>query len=149
MANESDYVRWFRDLGVDDVARVGGKNASLGEMYRELTPKGVRVPNGFAITARAYRDMLSEAGAWEPLHELLDDLDKNDIAELARRGQVARELVYRAGLSPALREQVQTAYHALQQEYGPELSLAVARRPGWPTTGCDGARTTSPSSSSA
>ena len=125
MTNESRYVRWFRDLGVDDVPLVGGKNASLGEMYRELTSKGVRVPNGFAITAQAYRDMLSEAGAWEPLHELLDGLDKSDVAELARRAHAARELVYRAGLSPALREQILAAYHTLGQEYGLELSLAV------------------------
>ena len=125
MVNESRYVNWFRDLSADDVGLVGGKNASLGEMYRELTSKGVRVPNGFAIMAQAYRDMLGEAGAWEPLRELLDDLDKTDVAELARRGQAARELVYRAGLSPTLREQILTAYHELQDEYGPELSLAV------------------------
>ncbi|MBW1883479.1 MAG: phosphoenolpyruvate synthase [Deltaproteobacteria bacterium] len=125
MANEFRYVRWFRDLGVDDVALVGGKNASLGEMYRELMSNGVRVPNGFAITAQAYRDMLSKAGVWEPLHELLDDLDKSDVAELSRCGQAARELVYQAGLSPTLRVQILTAYHELQEEYGPELSLAV------------------------
>lgn len=125
MPSDPRYVSWFRDLSVDDVPRVGGKNASLGEMYRELTSKGVRVPNGFAITAQAYRDMLSEAGAWEPLHELLDGLDKDDAAELARRGHVARERIYRAGLSPSLREQILDAYHSLQEEYGPELSLAV------------------------
>ena len=125
MLNKSKYVSWFRDLGVDDVALVGGKNASLGEMYRELTPKGVRVPNGFAITAQAYRDMLTDAGAWEPLHELFDDFDKTDVAELARRGQAAREIVYKAGLSPTVREQVLNAYHTLQEEYGAELSLAV------------------------
>ena len=125
MTDESQYVSWFRNLSVDDVARVGGKNSSLGEMYRELTSKGVRVPNGFAITAQAYRDMLSDAGAWEPLHELLDDFDKADVTELTRRGQDARELVYRAPLSPTLRVQILTAYHELQQEYGPELSLAV------------------------
>jgi pyruvate,water dikinase len=125
MLNKSKYVSWFRDLGVDDVALVGGKNASLGEMYRELTPKGVRVPNGFAVTAQTYRDMLTDAGAWEPLHELFDDFDKTDVAELARRGQAAREIVYKAGLSPTVREQVLNAYHTLQEEYGAELSLAV------------------------
>jgi len=125
VANESRYVRWFRDLGVDDVAQVGGKNASLGEMYQALASKGIRVPNGFAITAQAYRDMLSQADAWEPLHALLDDLDKSDVAELARRAQAARELVYQAGLSPGLREQILDAYHELQDEYGADLSLAV------------------------
>ncbi|HEB89264.1 MAG TPA: phosphoenolpyruvate synthase, partial [Deltaproteobacteria bacterium] len=96
-----------------------------GEMFRELTPKGIRVPNGFAITAQAYRDMLDEAGAWPRLHELLDDLDKSDVAELARRGEAARELVYQAGLSEALREEILAAYRELQAEYGPTLSLAV------------------------
>jgi pyruvate,water dikinase len=125
MSKQSPYVLWFRDLGVDDVDRVGGKNASLGEMFRELTSKGMRVPNGFAITAQAYREMLSEAGAWEPLHALLDEFDKSDVADLARRGQAAREIVYRAELSQALRSQILDAYHALQEEYGPQLSLAV------------------------
>ena len=62
---------------------VGGKNASLGEMYRELTTQGVRVPNGFAITAEAFRDALTEAGAWDELHGLLDGLDKRDVKPLA------------------------------------------------------------------
>jgi len=76
------YIRWFDEISVGDVPLVGGKNASLGEMYRELTPIGVRVPNGFAITADAYRDMLTTAGAWGELHVLLDDADKHDVAEL-------------------------------------------------------------------
>ncbi len=119
------YVRWFRDLRMEDVPLVGGKNASLGEMYRELVSQGVRVPNGFATTAQAFRDMLSAAGAWERLHELLDDLDKSDVKELARRGLAAREVVYRAGLPEPLREQILEGYHALREEYGPELSVAV------------------------
>ena len=58
------YIRWFDELSVDDVPLVGGKNASLGEMYRALTPQGVRIPNGFAVSAQAYRDMLDEPSAW-------------------------------------------------------------------------------------
>ncbi len=57
------FIRWFRDITMDDVAIVGGKNASLGEMYRELTPQGIQIPNGFAITADAYRDTLEAAGS--------------------------------------------------------------------------------------
>jgi len=119
------YIRWFGELSVGDVPLVGGKNASLGEMYRELTPKGVRVPNGFATTADAYRDMLTTAGAWDKLHALLDDVDKRDVQELARRAHQAREIVYGAGLSDTLRNEILQAYHALQEEYGAELSLAV------------------------
>ena len=90
--NPSSYVRWFKDLRNSDVALVGGKNASLGEMYATLTPKGVRIPNGFALTAEAYRDALTEAGAWPKLHALLDALDKSDVDRAgARRRRRARD----------------------------------------------------------
>lgn len=119
------YIRWFSELTVDDVPLVGGKNASLGEMYRELTPQGVRVPNGFSTTAEAYRDMLTTAGAWDTLHALLDDVDKHDVQDLAQRAHQAREIVYGAELPDELRNEVLKAYHQLQQEYGSELSVAV------------------------
>jgi len=119
------YIRWFSELGLDDVPLVGGKNASIGELYSELTPLGVRVPNGFAITADAYYEMLTEAGAWDRLHALLDDLDKSDVTALAERAAAARELVYGAGLSDALRREITEAYAKLRQEYGDDLSLAV------------------------
>jgi len=119
------YIRWFSELGLDDVTLVGGKNASIGELYRELTPLGVRVPNGFAITADAYYEMLTEAGAWDRLHELLDDLDKSDVTALAERAAAARELIYGAGLSEALRSEILAAYAQLREQYGDDLSLAV------------------------
>ncbi len=119
------YVRWFEELGLDDVPLVGGKNASLGEMYRELTAAGLRVPNGFAITADAFRDAVGAAGAWDELHELLDQLDKSDVARLAEVGSRARELVYAAGLPDAVSAEVGAAYRRLQAEYGAELSVAV------------------------
>ncbi|MGI9419613.1 MAG: PEP/pyruvate-binding domain-containing protein, partial [Geminicoccaceae bacterium] len=119
------YVRWFEDLGLDDVPLVGGKNASLGEMYRELSTLGLKVPNGFAITADAFRDALTEANAWDELHALLDDLDKNDVRALQARGVRARELVYKAGLPEAAIDEILKAYQQLQNEYGEELSVAV------------------------
>lgn len=119
------YIRWFEEITADDVPLVGGKNASLGEMYRELAPKGVLVPDGFAITAQAYRDMIAEAGILPKLHELLDDLDKSDVAELAKRGREARELVYGAGLSKQLRDEILDAYHRLQDEYDADMTVAV------------------------
>jgi pyruvate,water dikinase len=121
----SRYIRWFDAIGIDDVPLVGGKNASLGEMYRSVVPLGIRVPNGFAIAADAYRDMLTQARAWDRLHALLDDIDKRDVAVLARRARQARELVYRADLSAALRTEILAAYHKLKQEYGARLSVAV------------------------
>jgi len=121
----TDYIRWFKDLSIDDVPLVGGKNASLGEMYRELTPLGVRQANGFAVTADAFRDAITAAGAWDELHALLDGLDKNDTRALARVGGRCREIVYAAGLNDAAREQILAAYGQLEKQYGEELSVAV------------------------
>jgi pyruvate, water dikinase len=122
---EMKYIRWFSQLGVDDVALVGGKNASLGEMYRELTPQGVRVPNGFAITAQAYRYVLEQADAWAPLHRALDGLNARDVDDLAQRAQRAREIVYAAALPPDLVAEITAAYAQLQADYGETLTVAV------------------------
>lgn len=119
------YIRFFNELGIDDVPLVGGKNASLGEMYRKLGQDGVRIPNGFAITAEAYRYMLTTAGAWDRLHAALDGLAPDNIADLARRGKQAREIVYGAGLPKELSSEIIAAYHKLQAEYGEGLSVAV------------------------
>ncbi len=119
------YVRWFSGIGMDDVQFVGGKNASLGEMYRELTPFGVRVPNGFAITAEAYRYVLDEADAWPKLHEALDGLDVNDVDDLARRARMARDVVYGAPLPQDLAAEIAAAYAELKREYGNQLTVAV------------------------
>ncbi|MFZ5489818.1 MAG: phosphoenolpyruvate synthase [Thiomonas sp.] len=119
------YIRFFDQIGIGDVPLVGGKNASLGEMYRKLSSQGVRVPNGFAITAEAYRYMLDAAGAWDALHEALDGLDPDDVQDLARRGKRAREIVYGAGLPKDLAAEIVAAYRKLQQQYGEDVSLAV------------------------
>ncbi len=124
-AASSSYVRWFKDLRNSDVALVGGKNASLGEMYAQLSPKGVRIPNGFALTAQAYRDALSDAGAWPKLHALLDTLDKSDVAALERAAAAAREIVYDATGTETLRQAITDAYHALEHEGGPHVPVAV------------------------
>ena len=121
----SAYIRFFDEIGIEDVPVVGGKNASLGEMYQKLSDQGVRVPDGFAITASAYRHMLDQAGAWEGLHKALDDIDPDDVAALARKGKRAREIVYGAGLPKDLAADILGAYAKLQQEYGEDVSLAV------------------------
>ncbi|WP_278278489.1 PEP/pyruvate-binding domain-containing protein, partial [Acidithiobacillus albertensis] len=77
------YIRFFNEIRIEDVPLVGGKNASLGEMYRQLTPQGVKVPNGFAITGDAYHYLLDQAGAWSKLHEALDGLDPDNVRDLA------------------------------------------------------------------
>jgi pyruvate,water dikinase len=121
----SKYVRFFGEIGIEDVPIVGGKNASLGEMYQNLSQEGVRVPNGFAITAEGYRHMLREAGALAPLHEAIDKLDPEDVADLARAGKRAREIIYGAGLPKDLADEIIAAYRQLQEEYGDGVSLAV------------------------
>jgi pyruvate,water dikinase len=119
------YVRFFEEIGIGDVPLVGGKNASLGKMYRKLSTEGVRVPNGVAITAAGYRDTLEKADAWRDLHAALDDLRPDDIADLARRGKRAREIVYGAGLPDDLAGEIRAGYRRLQEEYGESVSLAV------------------------
>jgi len=119
------YIRWFSETGIDDVPLVGGKNASLGEMYRELTRQGVRVPNGFIVTAQAYRDMLQQAHLDTDLHRILDELQGGSVNDLAQRGAEARALIYGAPLPEGLRSEVVDAYHRLQKEYGHDLSVAV------------------------
>lgn len=119
------YVRFFDEIGIDDVPTVGGKNASLGEMYRNLTSQGVKVPNGFAITADAYRYVLDSSNAWKALHDALDGLDADNMEDLARRGRLSREIVYGAPLPADLESQILDAYRKLRAEYGPDLSVAV------------------------
>jgi pyruvate,water dikinase len=125
MPAQYKYIRFFSEIGIDDVGVVGGKNASLGEMYRVLTPQGVRVPNGFAVTAAAYRRMLEQADATPRLRRALEGLDPADVNDLARRGAQARDIVYGAGLPADLKPEILGAYARLRDEYGPDLSLAV------------------------
>ncbi len=121
----SENIRWFSELGMADVPLVGGKNASLGEMYCQLTPQGVRVPNGFAITAQAYRNMLDQADAWPRLHAALDGVDVRDVDDLARRAQQAREIIHAAKLPDTLVREILDAYKHLREEYGEALTCAV------------------------
>jgi pyruvate,water dikinase len=119
------YIRFFNEIGIDDIPSVGGKNASLGEMVRALVPEGVRVPNGFAITAQAYWYVLEQAGIAQKLRDALEGLRADDVADLARRGKLARDLVYGAPLPEDLQREILRAYRALQEQYGRGLSVAV------------------------
>ncbi|HUA81837.1 MAG TPA: phosphoenolpyruvate synthase [Dyella sp.] len=125
MTIQRRYIRPFSDIGVEDVSTVGGKNASLGELYRELTPQGLKIPNGFAITADAYRYVLDQAGAWPRLRDVMGGLDVTDVDDLARRAKAAREIVYTAPLPDDLAAQILVAYRNLVTEFGPELTVAV------------------------
>ena len=118
-------IRWFRDIHLSDVAAVGGKNASLGELFSALSQQGIRVPNGFALTAQAYRDALTAAGAWDKLHQLLDGLDKARVDVLAKRAAEAREIVFQATGTERLRQEIAGAYRKLEDEYGTDVAVAV------------------------
>jgi pyruvate, water dikinase len=119
------YIRWFNEISIDDVPLVGGKNASLGEMVRDLSSQGIKIPNGFAITADAYHLLLAQKDNRQKLEELFKDLDASNIDDLAQRGSQAREIIYNQVLPDELATEILQAYRQLQDEYGPELTLAV------------------------
>jgi pyruvate,water dikinase len=125
MPKQINYIRWFNELTIDDVPLVGGKNASLGEMYRELTSQGINIPNGFTVTAEAYRYLLDQSDGWTALHGALDDLKPDDVADLARRARRAREIIYAAPFPADLESQILKAFAQLRQQYGDDLSVAV------------------------
>jgi pyruvate,water dikinase len=120
-----DYIRWFDSLRAADVPIVGGKTASLGELSSQLSAAGMVVPEGFAVVASAYRDALTAADAWRPLHDLLDGLDPSDVERLAERGAEARRLVYEATGGRELADQIVAAFRKLKHAYGRPLSVAV------------------------
>ena len=122
----SKLILWFEEIGIEDVKLVGGKNASLGEMYRNLTEKGINVPNGFAITATAYRYFLKENGLMEKIKEVLKDLDTKNVDNLRERGQKVRDLILHAEFPEQLKREIIEAYKKLSSMYGVEyLDVAV------------------------
>lgn len=121
----SQYIKWFKELGIDDVDLVGGKNASLGEMYQNLSKEGIRIPNGFAITVDAYKDILDANDAWQKLHVQLDVFDPDDVAQLQERGKICREIIEECFLPEELILQIRSGYEELKLEYGEDISLAV------------------------
>ena len=120
-----DYIRRFSELGIDDVPLVGGKNASLGEMYQALTGKGVRVPNGFATTAQAFRDYLEHNGLTARIGDALETLDVDDVDALAATGAQIRGRIVDAELPQQLADEIVAAYREMEAEYGSEPDVAV------------------------
>ena len=112
-------------VGIDAIAEVGGKNASLGEMIRELSAEGVRVPGGFATTARAYRHFIASGGLALRMHAILDGLDGSDIAALQAAGAAARALLLGAPLPPDLEQAILSAYRQLVPVGGGPVAVAV------------------------
>jgi pyruvate,water dikinase len=119
------YIRWFQEIGIGDVSLVGGKNASLGELYRELAPKGIKVPNGFAITAEAYWDLLRRTGVGQRIKEILSGLDTQDAANLQQKGSAIRRELTAAALPNYLAAEIVAAYHELCAGTGEPVDVAV------------------------
>ena len=119
------YIRRFSELGIDDVPLVGGKNASLGEMYQELSAEGVMVPNGFATTAEAYRYYIDHNSLHDSISGELEQLDINDVEQLARCGKSIRGWIMHGAMPVELAEEIHAAYQELSQEYGPYPDVAV------------------------
>jgi len=122
---QNALVLWFDQLGIEDVPFVGGKNASLGEMYRLLVPKGVRIPNGFALTAHAYRKFLEDNNLMQKIRDILSDLNTHDMHNLAERGHKVRLLLRSAEFSEELKKEVLEAYSNMCKEYGEDTDVAV------------------------
>ena len=122
---EQSLILWFDEIGLEDIPLVGGKNASLGELIRQLKPQGVNVPNGFAITAYAYRYFIQKAGLEAQLRELFADLDVDDVSNLQQHGNKARRLILSVNFPPELEAAIGAAYQKLCNRYGEDTEVAV------------------------
>ncbi|MBN2066077.1 MAG: phosphoenolpyruvate synthase [Candidatus Thermoplasmatota archaeon] len=120
-----EFNRWFEELSINDVPSVGGKNASLGEMIRNLGEKGINVPSGFAVTAYAYKYTIEKAGIDKKIKEILSDLDTHNIHNLAERGEKIRELIKNTPLPPDLEEDIRKHYRGMEKRYGKNCDVAV------------------------
>lgn len=125
MEKEKKLVLWFDQLGIEDVPLVGGKNASLGEMYRELNPKGVNIPNGFALTAHAYKVFLQKNDLMKEIKRILKDLDTTNMENLAQKGHQVRALIRGASFPKEIRDAVKEGYKNLNIQYGHNIDVAV------------------------
>jgi len=119
------FVKWFEEIGAQDVGLVGGKNASLGEMVRNLGKKGVKVPSGFAITAEAYKYVIEKAGINQKIKEILADLDTRDIENLADRGEKLRNLIEHSRCPKDLEEEIRLSYRKMEERFGKYVDVAV------------------------
>lgn len=120
------YIKFFKELNNRDVPLVGGKNASIGEMFQELVPVGIKVPNGFAITSDAYWYLLDSGGIKQKIVDLLENVDVTEIDVLKTRSKKIRELIFGTPFPSDLRDEIFQAYKMLSDEYGMnEADVAV------------------------
>ena len=127
MFNKKAFVIPFKDLGIKDVPIAGGKNASLGEMYRELKKKGVEVPNGFAVTALAYRYFMEKANLQDKIKSILSDLNTHDTRNLMERGKKVRDIILNAEVPKEIEEEIINSYKKLSRESGEKYTDVAVR----------------------
>lgn len=118
-------ILWFNELGIKDVPLVGGKNASLGEMYRNLTKKGISIPNGYAVTAAAYFYILDKAGIRDDVKRVLKGLNTHNLRNLQTRGKKVRKLILTAKFPADLEKEIIASYRKLEKQYGKNVDVAV------------------------
>jgi len=126
VSKEKQFIMWFDEVGIEDIPYVGGKNASLGEMYQNLGKKGVKIPFGFAITAYAYRYILEKSGTKNEIKKILKDLDTHNLDSLAEKGHKIRDLIRHTEIPKDLEKEIFDAYDKLcKKEKIPDLDVAV------------------------
>jgi len=121
------HLRFFKDITIEDVPQVGGKNASLGEMFRALTPKGINLPNGFSTTADSYYYFLDSAGIRDKLSETLKGLDVTNVKELQEKGATVRQIILDAELPEDMQSEIRQAYQELCDTVGYQDLVVVVR----------------------
>ncbi len=122
---KNKFIIWFKDLSLKDVPKVGGKNAALGEMYSRLARLGIKVPNGFAVTSRAYWHFLKKSRLKKKISQILQGLNTRNIKDLQKRGRKIRQLILKAPLPPDLEKEIITAYRKLGKIYFENPDVAV------------------------
>lgn len=126
VSRDKKFILWFKETSIEDVPLVGGKNASLGEMYKNLTKKGVPIPNGFSVTAYAYVYLLKQSGIEEEIKKILKDLDTSNLPQLAQKGEQVRRLIRHAEFPKDLEKEIIESYYKLSKlEKVKELDVAV------------------------
>ncbi len=121
------YILWFKEISSKDIPLVGGKNASLGEMFSNLSKEGIAVPNGFAITTQAYRYFLEKSGLTNKIEKIFQGLNVKKIKDLRQRGEKVRNLIKKAKLPKDLETQILNFYHQLSQKYGQSIVDVAVR----------------------
>ncbi|MEK7149580.1 MAG: phosphoenolpyruvate synthase [Patescibacteria group bacterium] len=122
---DKKFIKHFNEVGIKDVAEVGGKNASLGEMIRHLEPKGIAIPNGFVVTAAAYRYFLEQTGLKEIIKKTLTGLNTKNLADLSKRCRLVREEIKNVEFPQELKTEIIKGYKDLEKTYGKNVDVAV------------------------